>query len=460
MKRNRKTLFIFRRDLRLHDNTGLIKALIKSDEVLPCFIFDDVQIEAHPFLSLPGFRFMIDSITDLDTELRKHGSCLYLFRGKPEKIVSELSETEGIDCVMVNRDYTPFSIKRDERISEACNKENMAFQSYPDLLLNEPDEAAKKDGIPYKVFTPYFRNAFLINVNTPASLPDYNFSHASEKSETSSRAIMSEILGLSSPLKVMKGGRKNGLKILNRICDFSEYENKRDYPNLQMTTGLSAHLKFGTCSVREIYHSIKKALGSGIMEPGFPIIRQLYWRDFFTHIAYFFPQVFGHAFHEKYDNIKWENNETLFKAWCEGKTGFPIVDAGMRQLNETGFMHGRTRMICASFLVKDLHIDWRWGERYFATKLTDYDPCINNGNWQWAASTGCDSQPYFRIFNPWIQQKKYDKECLYIKKWLPELQFTHPQAIHNHEKINLQGYQKPIIDHRIASEQSKILFKL
>lgn len=458
MKKFKKTIFIFRRDLRLHDNSGLIKALEESEAVLPCFIFDDVQIEAHPYLSLPGFRFMIDSVTDLDTELRTHGSCLFLFRGRPEKIVVELSEKEGIDCVMVNRDYTPFSRKRDEKISEACKKKGITFESCADLLLNEPEGAIKKDGTPYKIFTPYFRNAVQIMVDTPKTLPDFNFCRTSEKYDSRSGKILSEILGHTSILLKMKGGRKNCLDLLKGLGRLSEYEEKRDFPYLGHTTGLSAHLKFGTCSVREAYHAIKKALGSELMEPGFPLIRQIYWRDFFTHIAYFFPRVFGHSFNEKYDNIRWENDEKKFKAWCEGRTGFPFVDAGMRQLNETGFMHGRLRMICAAFLVKDLHIDWRWGERYFASKLTDYDPSVNNGNWQWAASTGCDSQPYFRIFNPWTQQKKFDPECRYIKKWIPELRQYPSEAIHGLEKTSLSGYVQTITAHNKACLKTKMLY--
>lgn len=458
MEYYKKSIFIFRRDLRLHDNTGLIAALNKSEEVLPCFIFDDTQITPHPYLSIPGFKFMTDSLKDLDMSLRNYGSCLLLFRGNPVEIVEEIIKNEGIECVFVNRDYTPFSRKRDERLSEACSRMGIAFESYSDLLLNSPEKTLKKDGKPYSIFSPYFKNAYQLRIPEPEMIRENKFMKKCSENNFRHEILLSEALGFPSPLSETDGGRSACLKILNNIHRFFEYEEKRDAPSLEMTTGLSAHLKFGTCSVREAYHAIKKTLGSEFMEPGFPLIRQLYWRDFFTHIAYFFPRVFGHSFHEKYDNIRWENDEKKFKAWCEGRTGFPFVDAGMRQLNETGFMHGRLRMICAAFLVKDLHIDWRWGERYFASRLTDYDPSVNNGNWQWAASTGCDSQPYFRIFNPWTQQKKFDPECKYIKKWIPELRKYPSEAIQGLEKTSLSGYVQTITDHKKACLKTKTLY--
>jgi deoxyribodipyrimidine photo-lyase len=250
-------------------------------------------------------------------------------------------------------------------------------------------------------------------------------------------------------------GRSQALAILNNLNHLQDYANIRDFPALNGTSQLSAHLKFGTCSVREVFYAITKHLGSD-----HPLQRQLYWRDFFTHIAYHFPQVFGHAFNEKFAALKWSDNKDYFDAWCQGKTGFPIIDAGMRQLNETGDMHNRVRMIVAAFLVKDLDINWRWGERYFAQHLRDYDPCVNNGNWQWAASTGCDAQPYFRIFNPWRQQQKFDPDCQYIFRWVPELRNTPVDAIHQWHKLHkASDYPAPIIDHQIASEQSKEKYK-
>ena len=239
------------------------------------------------------------------------------------------------------------------------------------------------------------------------------------------------------------GGRRNGLTILKNIKEFKEYAQTRDIPAFP-TTGLSAHNKFGTLSIREVYYSIKDVLGAS-----HPLIKQLYWRDFYTQIADHFPHVFGHNFLKKYKKLAWRNNTEHFKRWCTGTTGFPIVDAGMRQLNATGWMHNRARMIVASFLTKDLLIDWRWGEFYFAKQLADYDPAVNNGNWQWAASTGCDAQPYFRIFNPWIQQKNFDPQCTYIKQWVPELFDIPPKVIHTLHKntVSIKDYPRPIVDH-------------
>ncbi len=245
--------------------------------------------------------------------------------------------------------------------------------------------------------------------------------------------------------------------ILDDLDRFRDYKTRRDFPFEHGTTRLSAYLKFGLCSIREIHEAVSKQLG--ILHP---LIRQLYWRDFYIHIAFHFPHVFKRAFKPRYERIQWSYDSSLFQMWCEGKTGFPIVDAGMRQLNTTGWMHNRVRMIVASFLTKDLHIDWRWGERYFAERLVDYDPSVNNGNWQWAASTGADAQPYFRIFNPWRQQKRYDKECKYIKKWIPELSKVKANIIHKWFKpTNLDSeisYPKPIVDHKEESQFAKELF--
>lgn len=245
--------------------------------------------------------------------------------------------------------------------------------------------------------------------------------------------------------------------ILNEIDRFSTYMKVRDFPAKAGTTKLSAHLKFGTVSIREVYYAIKNRFGAD-----HPLIRQLYWRDFYTQIGYHFPRVFKRSFRSKYDKLDWNYNETAFHRWCEGLTGFPIVDAGMRELNRTGYMHNRVRMIVASFLIKDLHIDWRWGERYFAQKLVDYDPAVNNGNWQWAASTGCDPVPYFRIFNPWLQQRKFDPNCEYIKENVPELRSFPPSIIHNLEKVqpdDLKNYPPPMVDHTTVKELTKAMFK-
>jgi deoxyribodipyrimidine photo-lyase len=256
------------------------------------------------------------------------------------------------------------------------------------------------------------------------------------------------------PLKnALAGGRTEALKILKKLGSLRNYRRGRDFPAQELSSYLSPYLKFTVCSPREVYAAISRRLG-----PRHELVRSLFWRDFFTGIAFFFPHIFKGAFHSKFDKLKWSYDRKAFKRWCEGTTGFPIVDAGMREMLETGFMHNRARMIAGSFLVKDLHIDWRWGEKYFAQTLVDYDPAVNNGNWQWVASTGCDAQPYFRIFNPWAQQKKFDPECIYIKKWVPELRSLPPETIHAwYEKKHhsaCPNYPPPIVEHEIEAKKT------
>lgn len=441
-------LFIFRRDLRLYDNTALHEALRLSERVIPCFIFDPRQIEPHPYQSKPGLQFMLQAIDDLQQQLQAVGGKLALYHALPEQVVKQLVGQQRIQAVFINRDYTPFSRRRDDQLRAVCEQLGIALHRLPDLLLNEPEQAVKNDKTPYKVFTAFYNNARQFPVALPQALLEPDFL-------TTASGFAIDQLGLEHTEPLITGGRRQALAILDKLDDRADYQNTRDFPGLDSTSKLSAHLKFGTCSVREVYYAVIERLGSE-----HPLIRQLYWRDFFTHIAYHFPSVFERAFLEKFAGLPWDNNHDYFQAWCEGKTGFPIVDAGMRELNATGFMHNRVRMIVASFLVKDLHIDWRWGERYFARHLVDYDPCVNNGNWQWAASTGCDAQPYFRIFNPWLQQLKFDRDCRYIDRWLPELQAFPPKTIHQWDKKHSAcSYPAPIIDHACESRLAKARYK-
>ena len=297
------------------------------------------------------------------------------------------------------------------------------FAASHDLLINTPDSTLKSDGKPYTVFTPYFNNARKIRVRKPALLKLDSGTLSTISTEIPIEGTLNKIVEGIAKYDSFKGGQESALEAIKYSCRLQNYDSDRDYPALEATSHLSPHLKFGTCSIRQAYWTIARKLGQN-----HPLIRQFYWRDFLTHIAFHFPHVFGKPFKAQYDGIAWKRDEESFQLWREGRTGFPIVDAGMRQLNQTGFMHNRLRMITASFLTKDLHIDWRWGERYFAQKLVDYDPCVNNGNWQWASSTGCDAQPYFRIFNPWRQQERFDPDCHYIRKWIPELSFRYSQA--------------------------------
>jgi len=452
----KKSLFIFRRDLRLDDNTGLRAALEQSDAVIPCFIFDPRQVgEKNPYRSANAIQFMIESLEDLDEQLHAKKGKLYLFYGEAEKIIAQLITKEKIDAVFLNQDYTPFSIKRDQAISKACHQHNVAFHAEHDALINPPETIMTGNGTPYAVFTAFWKKSRIVPVEQPIKIKHTNFYIKAISTSFAHKELEKKILPTRNKLIASHGGRDQAFKILNKISNFMQYPSTHDIPSIP-TTHLSAHLKFGTISVREAYSKIAKELGAG-----HPLIRQLYWRDFFTYVAYHSPFVFGHAYHEKYDNLAWSYSKKAFQAWCEGKTGFPIVDAGMRELNTTGFMHNRVRMVVASFLTKDLHIDWRWGEKYFATQLVDYDPAVNNGNWQWAASTGCDAQPYFRIFNPWLQQKKFDPACTYIKTWVPELADVNKKTIHNWFKNDaiINGYPRPIIDHAIESRIAKEMYR-
>ena len=446
-----KSVFIFRRDLRLQDNTGLNLALKQSEKVVACFIFDPKQIGSHPYQSKPGLQFMLESINDLQQQMIDINAALGLYNDSPENVLSHLVNEHAIEAVFINRDYTPFSRQRDYQLGLRCNELGLKLHVVADALLTEPEQAVKQDQSAYKVFTAFYNNASRFPVPLSEALSKQNFLPPKSSIKLTDLNFPETTLSAGTII----GGRQQALSILDHIDAQTDYTDNRNFPSLNSTSKLSAHLKFGTCSVREAYYAIVAALGSE-----HPLLRQLYWRDFFTHIAYHFPKVFGHAFIDKFDPLQWQNNLEYFQAWADGRTGFPIVDAGMRELNQTGFMHNRVRMIVASFLVKDLHISWRWGERYFAQHLVDYDPCVNNGNWQWAASTGCDAQPYFRIFNPWLQQQKFDADCQYIYQWLPELKGYTAKTIHQWDKKHQTGaYAAPMIDHTIESQWTKAWYK-
>jgi deoxyribodipyrimidine photo-lyase len=454
MKKRRLGLHIFRRDLRIQDNTALLFALENCEKVIPCFIFDKKQVDDNKFRSLPALQFMIGSLKDLDAQLKSKGGRLYIFFGATGEVVDGLIGNLGIDLLTVNRDYTPFSRSRDDAIKKICTRHGTDFSSHGDALLNEPESVHKNDQKPYTVFTAFYNKSAALPVKAPISNNFTNY-YVGKIENEHDHVLFGEIVREEKTNPFLKGGRKEATLLLDRIPALSRYSHERDVPAISGTSHLSAHNKFGTVSIREVYHSVRQSLGGN-----HALLRQLYWRDFFTHIAYHFPHTFGHSFNQRYDSVRWVDDDALFLAWCDGKTGYPIVDAGMRELNETGYMHNRVRMITASFLVKDLHADWRKGEMYFATRLIDYDPCVNNGNWQWAASTGCDSQPYFRIFNPWRQQERFDPECEYIKRWVPQLKDLSAQEIHSLEKTSLAGYPAMIVDHKEASAKTKAMFTL
>ncbi|MBF0594674.1 MAG: deoxyribodipyrimidine photo-lyase [Candidatus Omnitrophica bacterium] len=430
------SLFIFRRDLRLEDNTALIRAMESSCKVVAAFILDPRQCQPHDYFSPKAFAFLRQSLDELSLAIERKGGRLYQFYGRSDEVIEDLLDHEKVDAVFINKDYTPFSRQRDGLIRKLCRQRGVAFEECDDVLLFPPGSVLKGAGGPYTVFTPFYKKSLTLTVAPVRRNEAVGFFLGELKS---SFFLKASLLPKVDEVSVIAGGRAAGRANLSGVGIYKDYPRDRDIPAKDATTHLSAHLKFGTVSVREAHAALFK-LGEGNM-----LLQQLYWRDFFTHIGFFFPHVFGNAFYDEYNYISWQNNKRLFAAWREGRTGFPLVDAGMRELNATGFMHNRVRMVAASFLVKDLHIDWRWGEKYFAQRLVDYDPAVNNGNWQWAASTGCDHQPYFRVFNPELQQKRFDPAFEYITKWVAE--------------FNTQKYPAPVIYHPDAAAWSKEAFK-
>ncbi|NBD74343.1 deoxyribodipyrimidine photo-lyase [Patescibacteria group bacterium] len=454
---HQKTLFIHRRDLRVHDNTGLAAAVARSEAVVPCFIFDPRQVgEANAYKSERAVAFMAESLKELAESYTAKGGVLQIFEGEAHEVVKRLIQEEGIDAVFVNLDYTPFSQERDEKLRAVCEEHRVTFEGFHDLMLSgDPDDPRLKTqhGEPYKVFTPFFKNASAsVTPERPTELTATNLFGGHLRGSDHDLLDQYRETDIVFPTPP---GRSGCLSILKEAKRLKNYKDTRDLPS-ERTSRLSAHNKFGTCSVREVYAALKHELGAG-----HELLRQLYWRDFFIQLSYHFPHVYGSSFNAQYDAVRWEQDETRFAAWCEGRTGVPIVDAGMRELNATGYMHNRCRMIVASFLTKDLHLDWRWGERYFAQKLVDYDPAVNNGSWQWAAGTGADAAPYFRIFNPWLQGKKFDPDCAYTKTWLPELADLDPSLIHALDEKPLPDgvdYPTPLVDHRAEAAKAKELY--
>lgn len=451
----KRSLHIFRRDLRIHDNTALNEALRSSEEVVTCFIFNDAQVSAHKHRSTNGLAFMIESLEELAHEINEKDGTLLFLHGEPKEVLNQLVTSLGIEAVFFNKDYTPFSRQRDDALTGVCERRGIPCCIHSDALLCEPTEFGKDDGKPYTVYTPFYKKASKLPVRKPTRLANGKIVRPKDSVKTvNPRDFWPED---TAAQRLSIGGRSKALSILEGIPQYKNYEEERNLPALKGTTLLASHNKFGTVSIREVYHTIADSLGVT-----HTLIRELYWRDFFTHIAWHFPHVFGHAFNRMYDQIQWSKSMSHFTAWCEGKTGFPIVDAGMRELVATGFMHNRVRMIVASFLVKDLHISWRWGEAFFARHLTDYDPAVNNGSWQWAASTGCDAQPYFRIFNPWLQQKRFDPDCIYVKRWVPELSGLSPKILHTlneNDAHRPSKYPAPIVEHARQKIHAEEMFR-
>jgi len=447
-----KSIFLFRRDLRPFDNIGLNKCLEESDKVYPIFIFTPTQIKNNPYKSSNCVQFMIESLEELSKKLK-----LNLFYGSNEDVIEEIIKKEKINSIYTNTDYTPFAVKRDNNLQKLCDKYNVKLSLSHDICLYEPGTIKTQSGSAYQKFTPFYNEVLPKKVSKPKK-PKKSVKENTYKLKNKFSIQIKDTKKFykHNPNNNVKGGRTEAKKILESIKDFKDYNKMRDLLS-QETTHLSAYNKFGCVSIREVYHSIKKKFGIK-----HSLIRQLIWRDFYYHLGFAYPRVIGGPLKEQYGNIKWSGDKKTLDAWKEGKTGFPIVDAGMRQLLSTGYMHNRARLIVASFLIKNLQHNWLDGEKFFAQQLVDYDVLVNNGNWQWVAGTGADSQPYFRIFNPWSQSQKFDKEADYIKKWIPELKDIPAKDIHNWEKTYSKhkvDYPLPIIDYKKSRELALDMYK-
>ncbi len=423
------TLFWYRRDIRLEDNTGLFYALQQEKNVLPLFIFDQNILDKLEDKADARVEFIHSQLLEIKSQLEKRGSSLLLRYGNPEQIYRELLQEFEIQAVYTNRDYEPYAKERDAKIEALLKENSVTFLSFKDQVIFEPGEILNGSGEFYKVFTPFSRN--------------WQDKYKSTKVQPLDNPAWKNLYS-TPPLPVISlvemGFEKTSIQIPPKVTDedlISNYDKTRNFPAQKGTSRLGIHLRFGTISVRKLAQVAARLNDT--------YLNELIWREFYMMILAYSPQVVDRAFKPAYDQIPWRNNEVEFQAWCDGKTGFPIVDAGMRELNATGYMHNRVRMVVASFLTKHLLIDWRWGEVYFAKKLLDFDLASNNGGWQWAAGTGTDAQPYFRVFNPDSQTEKFDKDLKYIKKWIPEL--------------GTSNYPKPIVDHKFARERAIDTYK-
>ncbi|WP_299520905.1 deoxyribodipyrimidine photo-lyase [Winogradskyella sp.] len=424
-------IFWFRRDLRLEDNVGLYNALQSEYPVLPFFIFDSDILDKLP-KDDARVSFIHETLQNMRRKLQNdYDSSLAIYHGKPLEIYEQLVKDFDVNTVYTNHDYEPYATERDSEIKSFLTSKKIGMKTFKDQVIFEKDDIVKKDGNPYVVYTPYMRTW-----KERFKSIDFKFYLSEDYLEA-----LIKIKDLPNVSLSDIGFEKSTQNVLPYEVNpklIQEYEATRNFPAKDATSRLGPHLRFGTVSIRKM---IEKA----IAEKNEIFWQELIWREFFMQILWHFPHTKDQAFKSKYDRIQWRNNETEFKLWCEGKTGYPLVDAGMRQLNETGFMHNRVRMLVGSFLCKHLLIDWRWGEAYFAEKLHDYEMASNVGNWQWVAGSGVDASPYFRIFNPTSQIQKFDKNLEYIKKWAPDFQEL--------------TYPKPIVDHKIARKRCLEVYK-
>ena len=460
----------FRRDLRSYDHAAFYHALKESRQVHCVFVFDSEILEALPDRQDRRVEFIWLCIEELALSLEEMGGGLRVLVGPARDVIPAIAEELGAQAVYANHDYEPAAKARDEEVGRKLQQGGRAFHTYKDQVIFEKDELLTQAGRSFTVFTPYKR-AWLAKLDAfySKAYPTDAYSDALARTGPFPRPSLEHIGFLPTNLTRMKlptgmtGARRLFQQFLERI---GGYRDRRNYPGMRGVSYLSVHLRFGTFSIREAVRTAASIEGDGAST----WLEELVWRDFYFAILHHFPHVVGHAFRPAYDALCFPNSESHFAAWCEGRTGFPLVDAAMRQLNETGYMHNRLRMVSASFLVKDLHVDWRWGEAYFARKLNDFDLAANNGGWQWSASTGCDAQPWFRIFNPVTQSRNFDAEGSFIRLYLPELadvdaKFIHEPWIMSADEQRASGveigrnYPAPIVDHAIARKRTLEIYK-
>ena len=464
------TLFIFRRDLRIEDNLGLLYTIKKYENIIPVFIFTPEQVgKKNKYRSTNAIQFMIESLESLNMSLNGYGSELVILYGKNTEVIKEIIKHVNVSSIVTNMDYTPYAKKRDNDIKYICDKNNIRFELVEDYLLSPIGTFLKDDNTPYRVYSA-FRNRV---IEQQDKIPSLNRTRIHAKSFIKTSKLNEIIMnykkmcefidGKYNENTYVKGGRKNGLRYLKGIDKLETYESTRNDLKYE-TSRLSAYIKFGCISVREVYWKIIKKYGLN-----HSLLSQLIWREFYYYIGYYFPKVMqGEPFNDRFSYLseRWIKNNIHLNAWKNGMTGYPVVDAGMRELLTTGYMHNRSRLITSNFLNRILGHSWKDGEQYFAEKLVDYDPLVNNGNWQWISSIGVDTKPYSqRIFNPWLQSIRYDKDCEYIKKWIPELKDVDIKHIHKWDKYyndvsykNVR-YPGPIVDYKVQREKSLKVYK-
>jgi len=471
MQKYQKSLVWFRRDLRDYDHAALYHALKNSTQVFCIFVFDTEILDLLKDKADRRVEFIWESIKELKSALQSHGGDLIVAHGKASETIPQQAERLGIEAVFSNRDYEPSAMIRDAEVAQALAKADIEFHQFKDQVIFEKDEVLTQQNKPYGVFTPY-KNAHLKKLNDFYLKPyptDKYFKNLAPHQAEEMPAL--ENLGFQrtnlSQMKLPTGMRGAAALLDDFMSRIKQYREARNYPAVKGPSYLSVHLRFGTVSIRQLARTAWQMGGAGAET----WLNELIWRDFYFQILYHHPKIAaGEAYKEEFKQLPFPNDKQLFNAWCKGETGYPLVDAAMRQLNQTGYMHNRLRMVVASFLVKDLLVDWRWGEHYFAEKLIDFDLSANNGGWQWAASTGCDAQPWFRIFNPITQSEKFDGTGKFIRKYIPELASCSDKEIHapwlmpslRQTMLGIEiskHYPAPVVDHRLQREKALNLYK-